>query len=283
MINILKLIRVEQWTKNLLIFAVPILANQLELETFNKLIQIFFGFSLIASSGYILNDIQDLDSDRQHYLKSKRALASGKITVAQSKKIFTITTFLGTIVLFLNSPKILLMSLSYLVLSFAYSKYLKYLKYLDLAIISLFFVLRVHIGAVGSNIEVSVFLNLLIFFSSLAIVTSKKLSILTDKNIKNSKVKNSINKNYEVNLLKRVLVFSIVMTFIAFNMWIFLSKTVNLTFFASNFMFILFSRRFYILTLDSKTEDFIATLKNDKVLSFYIFIFILFTMYGIVF
>ena len=88
------------------------------------------------------------------------------------------------------------MSLSYLVLSFAYSKYLKYVKYLDLAIISLFFVLRVHIGAVGSNIEVSVFLNLLIFFSSLAIVTSKKLSILTDENIKNSKVKNSINKNY---------------------------------------------------------------------------------------
>ena len=78
MINILKLIRVEQWTKNLLIFVVPILANQLELETFNKLIQIFFGFSLIASSGYILNDIQDLDSDRQHYLKSKGLWHQGK-------------------------------------------------------------------------------------------------------------------------------------------------------------------------------------------------------------
>ena len=73
MINIFKLIRVEQWTKNFLIFAVPIFANQLELEIFNNLIQIFFGFSLIASSGYILNDIVDLDSDREHYSKTKES------------------------------------------------------------------------------------------------------------------------------------------------------------------------------------------------------------------
>ena len=283
MINIFKLIRVEQWTKNLLIFAVPIFANQLELEIFNNLIQIFFVFSLIASSGYILNDILDIDSDREHYSKNKRVLASGKITIAQSKIIFTITTLFGGVILLLNSNKVFFISLSYLFLSIAYSKYLKYLKYLDLAIISLFFVLRVQLGAVGSSIEASVFLNLLIFFSSLTIVTSKKLSILTDKNIKNSKVKNSINKNYDSNLLNRLLIFSTVMTFITFNIWIFFNNRMNLIYFASNVLFILFSKRFFILTLESKTEDFIDTLKTDKTLSLYILIFILLTMYGIMF
>ena len=138
-------------------------------------------------------------------------------------------------------------------------------------------------GSVGSNIQVSVFLNLLIFFSSLTIFTSKKLSILRDKNIKISKIKLSINNNYDFNFLNKLLVASIVITFVTFNFWIFFNKKVGLIYFVSDILFIFISRRFYILTMESRTEDFINTLKTDMRISFYILLFILFTTYGIVF
>ena len=88
MSNIFKLIRVEQWIKNLLIFSIPILANEFEFQIFTTLLKVFFGFSLIASSGYIVNDLLDIESDKNHYKKNKRVLASGKISTSDAKKYF---------------------------------------------------------------------------------------------------------------------------------------------------------------------------------------------------
>lgn len=283
MTNILKLIRIEQWLKNLLIFSVPIFANQSDLLIFFELSIIFFGFSLVASSGYIVNDILDLESDKHHYLKKKRVLASGIISINEAKKILVITFLIGSITLALVNLNVLFLSLLYLLLSTLYSKYLKYYKYLDLALISSFFVLRVYLGSISSGIKASFFLILLIYFSSLSIVTSKKLSILLDKEIKFSKIKKSIIKNYDSSFLNKILIFSIIATFITFNFWIFLGKNIELIFIFSDVLLLIFSIKFYKLTKESKTEDFINVLKFDKVLSLNIFLFILFTLYGIVF
>ena len=118
MSNILKLIRVEQWLKNLLIFSIPIFANQFDKEIFFELLNIFFGFSLIASSGYIVNVIFDLESDKNHYLKSKRVLAAGIISVSNAKKIFIVIFLIGCLVLALENLNALFLSLLYLLLVF---------------------------------------------------------------------------------------------------------------------------------------------------------------------
>ncbi len=283
MSNIFKLIRVEQWIKNLLIFSIPILANEFEFQIFTTLLKVFFGFSLIASSGYIVNDLLDIESDKNHYKKNKRVLASGKISTSDAKKIFLITLVLGCSILYIEGSNLLLFSLTYLTLSMLYSKFLKYYKYIDLLLISLFFVLRVYLGSIASGIEASLFLILLIFFSSLSIVVSKKLSILLDKNIKISKVKQSINKNYSSNMLKNLLIFTIVSTFFTYNLWILSKSYLNLIFLVSNVFFILFSYKFYILSVESKTEDFIKTLKSEMLFFTYIVLFISFSLYGIIF
>lgn len=283
MSNIFKLIRVEQWIKNLLIFSIPILANEFEFQIFTTLLKVFFGFSLIASSGYIVNDLLDIESDKNHYKKNKRVLASGKISTSDAKKIFLITLVLGCSILYIEGSNLLLFSLTYLTLSMLYSKFLKYYKYIDLLLISLFFVLRVYLGSIASGIEASLFLILLIFFSSLSIVVSKKLSILLDKNIKISKVKQSINNNYSSNMLKNLLIFTIVSTFFTYNLWILSKSYLNLIFLVSNVFFILFSYKFYILSVESKTEDFIKTLKSEMLFFTYIVLFISFSLYGIIF
>jgi len=283
MSNILKLIRVEQWLKNLLIFSIPIFANQFDKEIFFELLNIFFGFSFIASSGYIVNDIFDLESDKNHYLKSKRVLAAGIISVSNAKKIFIVIFSFGCLVLALENLNALFLSLVYLLLSTLYSKYLKYFKYIDLVLISSFFVLRVYLGSISTGIEASLFLILLIYFSSLSIVTGKKLSILLDKKIKISKIKETVTKNYDSNFLNKLQIFSIIATFITFNFWIFFGSETVLIFIFSDIFLILFSLKFYKLTKESKTEDFINVLKSEKAFSLNIFLFILFTLFGIVF
>ncbi len=283
MLNILKLIRIEQWVKNLLIFSIPVLANEFEFQTFTILLRVFFGFSFIASSGYIVNDFLDIESDKNHYKKNKRVLASGKISTSDAKKIFLITLVLGCSILYIEGLNLLIVSLIYLSLSMLYSKFLKYYKYIDLLLISNFFVLRVYLGSIASSIEASLFLVLLIFFSSLSIVVSKKLSILLDKNIEISQVKESISNNYNLNMLKNLLAVSIVSTFFTYNLWIFSKSYLNLIFLASNIFFILFSHKFYTLSLESKTEDFIKTLRSEILFLTYITLFISFSLYGIIF
>ncbi len=79
--QILKLIRVHQWTKNLFVFAPLFFSGQfLDKE---KLVLSAFGFlcfCLAASSIYIVNDLFDVEKDKLHPTKKNRPLASGKIS-----------------------------------------------------------------------------------------------------------------------------------------------------------------------------------------------------------
>lgn len=284
MYNLLKLIRLEQWIKNLLVFLVPIFANQLEFFIFYDLTIIFFGFSFLVSTGYIINDILDLESDKLHYLKKNRVLASGLISIKSSKIIAFISFALGTFILFNNSLKILLVCYFYLFTSILYSKYLKYFKFLDIIIISIFFVFRAYLGSLGSEINISIYLLLIIFFSSLAVVVGKKLSILLDDNIVESAVKTAIKKNYSTRFLGAALQVFFGLTLVTFNIWIFtnINASENI-FIISNILLLFFCIKFYKLTIQSKTEDFITALKNDRLLMLTFIFFIFFTMLGILF
>lgn len=71
----LKLIRVKHWLKNILIF-LPLFFSQrlLNTELLIKSIMGFLIFSLTSSVVYVINDLNDIEKDRQHPLKKKRPL-----------------------------------------------------------------------------------------------------------------------------------------------------------------------------------------------------------------
>ena len=73
----IKILRVEQWTKNFIIFIPTILANNFQVLSSYKIYIVFLSFSLLASSTYIFNDIKDVEQDRIHPEKKFRPLASG--------------------------------------------------------------------------------------------------------------------------------------------------------------------------------------------------------------
>src|SRR3989338_7379404 len=81
----LKILRPQQWYKNLLIYLPLIFGKQL--LDFNNFLTITLGFislCLISSANYIINDIIDLKKDKQHPEKSKRSLASGKVSIREA-------------------------------------------------------------------------------------------------------------------------------------------------------------------------------------------------------
>ena len=77
---LIKTMRLRQWTKNAFVFFALIFDKQLfQIEAFTKTLEGFFFFCLTSSAVYLLNDIADVDADRQHPEKKNRPIASGKL------------------------------------------------------------------------------------------------------------------------------------------------------------------------------------------------------------
>ena len=93
----IKLIRLNNWVKNVMIFLPAFFSGNLfEILIIKELVYSFLAFSFITSSIYILNDIRDIDEDRLHIEKRDRPLASGKIQIFNAKAVGFILLFLAS-------------------------------------------------------------------------------------------------------------------------------------------------------------------------------------------
>ena len=89
--SLLKLIRIRQWYKNIIIFLPLVFSFQF--LNFDSLIETITGFivlCIISSAIYISNDIKDVNADRNHPEKKNRPLVKGDISINQVKKIFVL-------------------------------------------------------------------------------------------------------------------------------------------------------------------------------------------------
>src|SRR5690606_18322489 len=92
----LKAMRVHQWVKNALLFVPVLTAHQwADTSLVYLLLAGFLSFSLAASSVYILNDLLDLSSDRQHHSKRKRPFAAGAIPLHTGILLFPVLLLLS--------------------------------------------------------------------------------------------------------------------------------------------------------------------------------------------
>ena len=152
---LIKTMRPRQWvTKNIFIFAALVADKQLfKPEAFLRTLAGFALFSLISSCVYIINDLADVEADRQHPEKKNRPIASGKLPVGvaiTAAILFVIITF---VLAYLLTPSLLAVIGGYFVINLAYSKWLKHVPILDVLIISAGFVLRVGAGVTLIDVE----------------------------------------------------------------------------------------------------------------------------------
>lgn len=175
MTHFFKLIRVHQWVKNLFLLLPLFFAGRL--FDYPVLLNVLCGvlcFSLSASAVYILNDYKDIESDRQHPSKSKRPLASGKI----SPTVALIGAFVLLVVGFsgawLLSGRFFFILLFYFVMNVAYTLKLKHIAVLDTTIIATGFVLRVMAGGAIAGVPVSQWIILMTFLLALLLGFAKR-------------------------------------------------------------------------------------------------------------
>jgi 4-hydroxybenzoate polyprenyltransferase len=170
---LLRAIRMHQWVKNLLLFVPLIAAHQIfEWELVLRLIVAFFGFSLVASSIYIWNDLLDLGFDRRHPGKRNRAFASGAVSIRAGLAMAPALLVAGMLLGAWINADFLRLTFLYGMLSVAYSLVLKRIMLVDVVILAGFYVLRVLAGGAAAGILVSQWLLTLslFFFFSLALL-----------------------------------------------------------------------------------------------------------------
>jgi 4-hydroxybenzoate polyprenyltransferase len=190
---ILRSIRPQQWTKNLLVFA-PLLFSQ-KLFIYTDTLHTFFAFivfCLISGSVYLLNDLIDLENDKRHPLKCKRPLASGRLSrrtaIIACIALLCICTLAGFSLL---NTGFLIAAGAYLVLQILYSTLLKHVVIIDVFCIAAGFVLRVVAGAEAIGVDFSTWLLFCTLLLSLFLALSKRrheLMLLEDKAVHHRKI-----------------------------------------------------------------------------------------------
>jgi 4-hydroxybenzoate polyprenyltransferase len=151
---LIKTMRPRQWTKNIFIFAALVFDGQLfVLESFSRTLAGFILFCLISSCVYILNDIVDVEADRQHPDKKNRPIPSGKLPISVAWSALAILVISVVISSYLLDLEFMYVVAAYFVLNITYSLWLKHIPILDVLIIAAGFVLRVHAGVTLIEVE----------------------------------------------------------------------------------------------------------------------------------
>ncbi|WP_226064426.1 decaprenyl-phosphate phosphoribosyltransferase [Kaistella polysaccharea] len=187
----LKLLRVEQWVKNLFVFA-PLFfsGNITNSELFIKSVFAFITFSLVASSIYIINDYSDIESDRKHPEKKFRPLANGTISKSSARIILIVLLALVTVSVVMMRNlfsqdywQFTVIIAFYFLMNLAYTFKLKHVAIVDVCIISVGFVLRVLAGGYATGILISQWAILLTFVLALVLALGKRRGELVNAQI----------------------------------------------------------------------------------------------------
>src|SRR5262249_52419055 len=137
-----------RWVKNLLIF-LPLLeaANRNDLHFLVKSYLLFCAYCLIASAGYVLNDLIDLVADRRHITKRKRVLAAGRLPIPRAAALSSVLLAAGFGLAAFLSPFLAAWMTVYLALSLSYSLWIKKTLILDTFALTGLYMHRVLAGA----------------------------------------------------------------------------------------------------------------------------------------
>ncbi len=150
LMGLIRTMRPKQWTKNLLfVFPAIVFDGQLLVLTpFLRVLAAFFLLNLMSGAVYIINDLADIERDRQHPKKRSRPLASGQVPAraAVIAAVVLPTFTLGAALLL--SPALTLVLFMYFVLQLLYTFRLKHVVIIDVLAITMGFVLRVVAGVV---------------------------------------------------------------------------------------------------------------------------------------
>jgi 4-hydroxybenzoate polyprenyltransferase len=176
----IRAMRLHQWAKNLLIFVPALGAHRLGEASILSLASLaFLCFGICASGTYILNDLHDVESDRQHPRKRLRPFAAGVLSTRQGwvGGIALIVLGLAAAFMAVNLQFGLLLTV-YLIVTVWYSKALKRVAMVDVLTLAGLYTLRIIAGAAAVTVMPSFWLLAFSMFLFLGLAIVKRYTEL---------------------------------------------------------------------------------------------------------
>src|SRR3954454_11486452 len=152
---LLRALRPEEWVKNTFVFAPLLFSGESDVPSAIKATAVFASFCAVASAGYLVNDMADLELDRRHPAKRQRAIASGALPIPAARVAAAVLLAAGLLIALLVSPAVCGLVAAYAALTVTYSFLLKKLVIIDVMAIAACFLLRVVAGAVAIDVDAS--------------------------------------------------------------------------------------------------------------------------------
>jgi len=168
----LRVLRVHQWVKNILLFVPLFLAHKItEAELVVQAGWAFLAFSLCASSAYIVNDLLDLEADRQHPNKQNRPFSAALVQIKTGILLAIVLLAASLLISGFYLPVIFTGGLwVYFLVSTSYSIFVKRIMVLDVLVLTGLYTLRLLLGGIAVGVPISFWLLAfsIFFFLSLA-------------------------------------------------------------------------------------------------------------------
>jgi 4-hydroxybenzoate polyprenyltransferase/phosphoserine phosphatase len=171
-------LRGHHWAKNLLLFLPLALSHNLEADAFLRTLAGFVLYGLCASALYILNDLLDLHSDREHPWKRERPFAAGSISIPEGLTASLILLCSALALGFMLEVQFGAALLGYATLTMLYSVYLKKIALLDVFVLSSFYSFRILAGALITATPLSQWFLAFSMFFFLSLAMAKRYSEL---------------------------------------------------------------------------------------------------------
>ena len=220
-------LRPMQWTKNLVVLAALIFSRSLfKPDLAVRSVEALGIFCVLSGAIYIFNDLVDYTEDKAHPIKSRRPIASGKVSRGSALALGLVTVVLGLFLARILSPPFFRVCLVYVALSVLYSLGLKHMVVLDVLIISLGFVLRAMAGVeVLKDLEPSVVMSpwLLVCTLFLALFLGfnkrrQELDLLADEAGRHRKSLNDYSREF-LDAMIAVVTAATVITYAIYTIW----------------------------------------------------------------
>jgi decaprenyl-phosphate phosphoribosyltransferase len=223
--GIVKAVRPRQWVKNLLVLVAPLaaLGSNVRYDYADVLVKVgiaFVVFSLGASAVYLINDIRDVEADREHPTKRFRPIAAGVVPEWLGYAISVGLGFASLAIAWLVTPHLALVMAIYIGIQLAYCFGLKHQAVLDLCIVSSGFLIRAIAGGVAASIPLSQWFLLIMAFGSLFMAAGKRYAELQLAERTGAKIRKSL-ESYTSTYLRFVWTMSATATVVCYGLWAF--------------------------------------------------------------
>ncbi|WP_414168387.1 decaprenyl-phosphate phosphoribosyltransferase [Streptoverticillium reticulum] len=228
--GLLRTARPRQWVKNVLVFAAPLAAGQLNRPDVAARATLAFAlFCLAASAVYFVNDALDVQADRAHPVKRRRPVAAGVVPLSAAYTAGALGAATAVLVSCLAGTGTLTVVLvAYLLVQILYVTRIKHEPLYDLAAIAAGFTLRAIAGGAAAGIDVTPMFLVTAGSGALMMAAGKRYSESVQEGEGRSRTRRSLG-SYSASYLRMLWQVACGSVLMAYCLWAFSLDTEGLS------------------------------------------------------